>query len=147
MPHDIKALLSRYDEAYQQQYGVRAPIEPAKDSALAQKLLKRYSVDELTDWLRVFMRHPDPFIQSSGHTFGVFYKCLGKCITSAPKRVAVTPPPAPLIELAKSIARANAEQAERDRAELAQMTQQRIAQGMSLADAEFYANRDWLRKQ
>jgi hypothetical protein len=138
--------MTAYDAAYQQQYGVRAPIEPAKDTALAKKLLARYTVDELTDWLGVFMRHPDPFIQGSGHTFGVFYKCLGKCIT-APRPTRAEPPPAPLVELAKSIARANQEEAERGREEIAQWTQRLMDRGMSADDAKFHAGRDWLHAQ
>lgn len=62
--------------------------------------------------------------------------------TKAPGRY-----PEPLVELAKSIARANAEEAARGRAEIAQWTQRLIDRGMSAEDAAFWANRDWLHAQ
>jgi hypothetical protein len=55
--------------------------------------------------------------------------------------------PAPVVELAKSIARAKAEQLEQDRAELQQWTQRLLDRGMSPEDAAFYAGRDWLHAQ
>lgn len=99
MAHDIKALLSRYDEAYQRKFGVRAPIRPGKDAALAKQLLARYSVDQVGPWVDRFFESRDPFILRSGYTFGVFVACVGKLIVaSTPNR-----PPVPLEELAHAI--------------------------------------------
>jgi hypothetical protein len=64
-----------------------------------------------------------------------------------PAVLAALAPPAPVVELAKSIARANAEEAERGREEIARWKDRLIARGMSAADAEFHAGRDWLHAQ
>ena len=86
----IKALLTAYDTAYQAHHGVKAPIVGAKDAALAKRLLGLYSAADLIRWLETFFTMRDPFIQQSGHTFGVFSACIGKVIAAAPK---ATPEP------------------------------------------------------
>lgn len=79
----IAAVLGAYDRAYQIRFGVRAPIVRGKDAKLAQRLLALYSVEQLAEWLDVFFRVRDPFIQSSGYTFAVFAACIGTVIAAA----------------------------------------------------------------
>ena len=78
-----KALLTAYDQTYQRQFGVPAPIVGAKDAKLAKTLLSRYTLAQLETWLDMFFRVPDPFIRQSGYTFGVFHACLGKVIAAS----------------------------------------------------------------
>lgn len=82
MAHSIKALLSRYDEAFQKKFGAPAPIVAHKDAPLAKRLLARYTPEQLGEWLDTFFSMRDPFIQQSGYTFGVFSSCLGKVIAA-----------------------------------------------------------------
>ena len=141
-----KDVLTVYDAGYVQHYGVRAPIVGAKDAKLAKGLLERgYTLAQLEDWLGVFFRHPDPFIAQSGHTFGVFVACIGKCITSRPPPA--PPPPLPLVELAKSIARTRAEDAERGQQQLRAREQELMALGLSEPLAVMQAGREWLKRQ
>lgn len=82
MAHQIKALLTHYDDAFQRKFGEKAPIIGAKDAALAKKLLGRYTLEQLTRWIDVFFALPDPFIEQSGYTFGVFHSQVGKVIAA-----------------------------------------------------------------
>ena len=84
MAHAIKALLTHYDAAYTQKFGVRYPLNPGKDAALAKQLLALYSLEQLTGWIDAFLASDDDFIQQSGYTFGVFRACLSKIITQRP---------------------------------------------------------------
>lgn len=88
MAHEIKLLLTAYDQLYLGKFGVRAPLKPARDAKLAQQLLGRYTLAQLTDWLGVFFILHDPFIQQSGYGFNIFSACIGKCITS-PRPVSI----------------------------------------------------------
>jgi hypothetical protein len=135
--------LSRYDEAYQRKFGVRAPIKGSRDAALAKQLLEKYSLEDLGDWLEVFFRHPDPWIQGSGHGFNIFSSQISKCITAKPK---VKPPPAPVVELAKSIARKNAEEAELGSAWLRLREFELMAQGLNQPQAVMQASQEWLKR-
>lgn len=82
MAHAIKALLSRYDEAFTKKFGVKYPISPSKDAALAKQLLALYTLEQLTEWIDGFFALEDAFIEQSGYSFGVFKSCLGKVIAS-----------------------------------------------------------------
>lgn len=77
----MKELLDEYDACYRSCVGVSAPIVPGKDHKLAQALLQRYAIADLIIWVRRFFQMKDPFIRSSGYTFGVFSSCIGKVIT------------------------------------------------------------------
>lgn len=90
-----KDLLTAYDTAYQAHHGVNAPIVGSKDGPLAKRLLILYSPEDLTRWLVTFFVMRDPFIQQSGHTFGVFSACIGKVIAATPKTQAAQPISAP----------------------------------------------------
>lgn len=80
MAHTIKALLSHYDAAFTKKFGVRYPISPAKDAALAKQLLALYTLEQLTAWVDDFFALEDEWIQQSGYSFGVFRSQLGKVI-------------------------------------------------------------------
>lgn len=92
MAHTIKALLSHFDAAFRkQEWNVEhepAPINGAKDSALAKKLLALYSYERLIQLIDAFFASSDPFIVNSGYTFGVFYSSIGKLIAAKPGRKA-----------------------------------------------------------
>jgi hypothetical protein len=88
-----RELLTVFDRAYQDRFGVRAPLTGAKDGKLASELLKLYQPVDLERWVRAFFQIPDPFIQQSGYTFGVFKACLGKVIAYAERRQAVMADP------------------------------------------------------
>jgi len=145
--HPIKALLSLYDAAYQQKFGVRAPIVGGRDAKLAQGLLELYGVEQLEDWLGVFFRLHDPFIQASGYGFNIFACCIGKCITAKPPPKAQPEPPADVIEMAKSIARRQTEEAEEGQRQLHAREQELMAHGMSAPEAVIQASREWLKRQ
>lgn len=145
--HPIKALLSLYDEAYQRLYGVRAPIVSGKDAKLAASV-QQYTLAQHAEYLEAFMAHPDPFIQQSGHTFGVYVSCLGKLIAFVERRKRNTRvPPAPVVELAKSMARQRAAELDEGHAWLREREAQLTAAGLSLKDAQWEAGREWLKKQ
>ena len=91
MAHAIKALLSHYDAAYTEKFGVRYPLNPGKDPALAKYLLSLYSVEQLCAWIDQFFESDDAFIQQSGYTFGVFRACLSKIITAHAQPLKVEP--------------------------------------------------------
>jgi hypothetical protein len=80
MAHAIKSLLTYFDAAFEQKVGVRYPISPAKDTAIAKRLLGLYTADQLQGWIDAFFDTDDPFIQQSGYSFGVFSACLSKVI-------------------------------------------------------------------
>jgi len=82
MAHSIKALLSHYDAAFEQKFGARYPISPAKDAALAKQLLARYTLEQLTGWVDQFFALEDAWIEQSGYSFGVFKSQLGKVIAA-----------------------------------------------------------------
>jgi hypothetical protein len=90
--HPIRDLLSFYDMQYQKHLGDRAPINGAKDSAIIKKLMDTYPEDKIRLYLAAFFECPDPFIQQSGYTIGVFRACLGKIIQFANKRGPVKSP-------------------------------------------------------
>lgn len=106
VPRDLLAV---YDDEYQRRYQTRAPIVGKKDAPLAARLLKLYSFDELSSWVRLYFDVPDKFIQQSGHTFSVFSACIAKVIQYDRRlhpRTVVTPRPQPsqqFIELQKAI--------------------------------------------
>ena len=77
VPRDLLAV---YDSEYRQRFNTAAPIIGKKDAPLAARLLKLYSFDELSSWLRLYFDVPDKFIQNSGYTFGVFSACIAKVI-------------------------------------------------------------------
>lgn len=80
-PKAPKDLLAVFDAAHRECFdGIPAPIVGKKDGPLAARLLKRYEFDQLSTWARLYFVTPDPFIQQSGYTFGVFSACLGKVI-------------------------------------------------------------------
>lgn len=91
MAHIIKALLTLYEAGYVKRYGVKAPLVPSKDAPLAKRLLSRYTMEQLSHWLDVFFTMRDPFIERSGHTFGVFSACLAKVIAAAKPVKELTP--------------------------------------------------------
>jgi len=86
-----RQLLTAYDTAYQAHHGVRAPIVGSKDGPLAARLLSLYSYEDLECWLGTFFTMRDPFIQKTGHTFGVFSACIGKVIAASPKPKSAQP--------------------------------------------------------
>lgn len=108
-PHHPKELLAVYDAEYQRRYQTRAPIVGKKDAPLAARLLKLYSFDELSSWVRIYFDVPDTFIQQSGHTFGVFSACIAKVIQHDRRlhpRVVVAARPQPsqtLIDIRKQV--------------------------------------------
>lgn len=83
MAHTIKALLTQFDDAYTRKYGVKAPIIGSKDAPLAKRLLGLYTPEQLSHWIDVFFTMRDPFIERSGHTFGVFSACIAKVIAAS----------------------------------------------------------------
>lgn len=80
MAHEIKELLTVYDRAFQKRFGVKYPISPSKDAALAKQLLALYTFEQLTEWIDGFFALEDAWIQQSGYSFGVFKSQLGKVI-------------------------------------------------------------------
>lgn len=86
MAHQIKALLSHYDAAFQQKFGEPAPINGSKDSAIAKRLLAKYPFDRLCRLIDEFFASGDEWIEQCGYTFGAFSVCIGKLITARPKR-------------------------------------------------------------
>jgi len=64
-----------------------------------------------------------------------------------PARVSQPAPPAPLVELAKSIARTRAEDAERGQQQLRAREQELMALGLSEPLAVMQAGREWLKRQ
>ena len=82
MAHQIKALLSHYDAAFEKRFGVRYPGFTAKDAALAKQLLALYTLEQLTAWIDAFFALEDEWIARSGYTFGVFKSQLGKVIAT-----------------------------------------------------------------
>ena len=92
MAHAIQALLSHYDAAYRRAFGEPAPIAGAKDAALAKRLLSRYEAEKLYRWIDLFFQMPDPWIQQSGYSFGVFSSQIGKVIAWQKQDVVKTSP-------------------------------------------------------
>lgn len=107
-PRVASDLLAVYDAAHRANCnGVPAPIVGKKDGPLAARLLKTYSFDQLSAWVRLYFIVPDKFIQQGGYTFSVFSSCIGKVIqydrrVSAP-RVVRQPPSQNLIDLRKQL--------------------------------------------
>jgi hypothetical protein len=81
-PNPVHALISEYDQAFEEKFGTRAPVVRGKDHKLAKQLLDRYELDRLREWVWRFFLMEDAFIKQSGYTFGVFASCIGKVITT-----------------------------------------------------------------
>lgn len=89
-PPGVYELLRAYDDAYRRRYGVPASIVRKKDGALAARLLKIYTFENLYDWVALFFLMPDAFFQRSGHTFGTFSGCIAQIIAHASRIRAAT---------------------------------------------------------
>lgn len=90
VPRDLLAV---YDAEYRQHFHTAAPIVGKKDAPLAARLLKLYTFDELSTWVRLYFDVPDKFIQQGGYTFGVFSACIGKIIQHDRRRSTIQPNP------------------------------------------------------
>ena len=77
VPRDLLAV---YDAEFRRRFHTAAPIVGKKDAPLAARLLRMYSFDELSSWVRLYFDVPDKFIQQGGFTFGIFSACIAKVI-------------------------------------------------------------------
>lgn len=125
-------LLAVYDAEYRKRYQTAAPIVGKKDAPLAARLLKLYSFDELSSWLRLYFDVPDKFIQNSGYTFGVFSACIAKVIQFDRRRSARVVA-APVVAT-DAVVRVMREKQEIERLD-----------GIEMANA-YYAKRPWLQR-
>ena len=129
VPRDLLAV---YDAEYRKRFNTAAPIVGKKDAPLAARLLKLYSFDELSSWVRLYFDVPDKFIQNSGYTFGVFSACIAKVIQHDRRlatRVTVNTQPVSNATLAVLRAKQDVE----------------AQAGLDIAN-EYYAKRPWLQR-
>ena len=90
-PPVSNALLAVYDSEYRKHNdNLPAPIVGKKDGPNAARLLKRYPIEFHREWMQTFFVMRVPFIQQSGHAFGIYVSCLAQIIAHHKRtRVAV----------------------------------------------------------
>lgn len=89
--HPIKELLTIFDQAHRDRFGVPYRVLGGKDSRLAKSLLEVYSLEDLRRWIAAFFASFDQFIRNSNYGFGVFASCIGKLISAESPGVTLKP--------------------------------------------------------
>ena len=109
-PASSHALLAVYEAEFQRRFKTPAPIVWRKDAPNAARLLRRYSLQQLSAWVPLYFDVPDQFIQQGGFTFGIFTSCIAKVMQYARRieaaqahRVVQQPPSANFLEIQRQV--------------------------------------------
>lgn len=107
-PAKPDTLIGAYHDAFVRRFQVKPKVAGGKDGKLLQQLARTHSEPRVRELLEWFFRTPDPFIQQTGYTVGVFSACFNKLLLSYQP-----PAPAEDEELAKKHAALRSEILER----------------------------------
>lgn len=72
----VGGILSFWDQAFREKYGIPYSGDSKKDRRLIKKLLKHHSAERLKKLGQSFFHSPDPLIQKSDHSITSFYSQL-----------------------------------------------------------------------
>lgn len=81
---DIKILIDYAFTLFQKKTGQKMFINGGKDGVTVKRLLQTYTLSQLQTLWDVFIESPDPFINKSGFTIGVFASQINKLLTLPP---------------------------------------------------------------